>query len=72
MCFLLEQRTTCLHLHLLGQCTSFCQASAAGLLQLSSSCPVLALESDPRVMCGNEEKGGEHRGTATKQLQAHC
>lgn len=28
--------------------------------------------SDPKVMCGNERKGGEQGGSATKQLQAHC
>lgn len=48
----------------LGQHTRLWQS----LLQLSSTYPISATESDPKGMCGNEQKGGERGGTASKQL----
>lgn len=42
------------------------------LWQSSSSYPISAPESDPKVMCGDEQKGGKQGGTAAKQLQLHC
>lgn len=42
------------------------------LWQSSSSYPISAPESDPKVMYGNEQTGEKQGGTATKQLQLHC
>lgn len=55
-----------------GMC---CCSHSPGLWQGSSSpAPTPALRSrasDPRVMHGNEQDGGEQGGTATEQLQLH-